>query len=108
MAIYLRISIVHMMFIQITRGTKDHTLRFGNINNIKGEFTSYQPSLKPFRSELTAQFFSVIDFDENEILLSSAYIVTFPLCNVQGKSFMYIKNSIGPRHDPCAVHDCYF
>ena len=37
------------------------------------------------------------------MLVSSAYIVTFVLCNAQGKSFMYIKNSSGPRHDPCGM-----
>ena len=83
MEINLRISIVNMMFFQIYRGTKDHTLRFGNI---KGEFITYQVwSL--FRSELTASFISAIDFDENEMPVSSAYIVTFVL-------------SSGPRHDP--------
>ena len=58
-------------------GTKDHTLRFGNI---RGEFITFQQSLKLFRSELTASFISAIDFDENEMLVSSAYIVT--LCFV--------------------------
>ena len=33
------------------------------------------------RSELTASFISAIDFDEYEMLVSSAYMVTFVLCN---------------------------
>ena len=40
---------------------------------------------------------------EYEMLVSSAYMVTFVLCNAQGKSFMHIKNSSGPRHDPCGT-----
>ena len=35
------------------------------------------------------------------MLVSSAIMVTFVLCNAQGKSFIYIKNSSGTRHDPC-------
>ena len=54
-------------------------------------------------SELTASFIPAINFDKNEMLVLSAYIVTFVLCNVQGKSFMYIKNSSEPRHDPCGT-----
>ena len=46
MEIDLRISVVHMMLFQIYRGTKDHTLRFGNI---EGDFITYQTSLKPFQ-----------------------------------------------------------
>ena len=68
-----------------------------------GEFTTYQPSLMPFRSELTASFISAIGFDENEMLVSSAYIVTFVLCNARGKSFLHIKHSSRPRHDPCGM-----
>ena len=37
-----RISIVHMVFFQITRGTEDHALRFGYV---KGEFIASQPNL---------------------------------------------------------------
>ena len=75
-------------------------MRFGNV---RVEFITYQPSLMLFRSELTASFISAIDFDENEMLVSSAYIVTFVLCNARGKSFLYIKNSSRPRHDPCGM-----
>ena len=37
------------------------------------------------------------------MMVSSAYIVTFVLCNTRGKSFMYIINSSGPRHDLCGM-----
>ena len=51
---------------------KDHALSFGYI---KGEFITFQPNLKPFKYE---------------VLVSSAYMVTFVFCNAQGKSFIYI------------------
>ena len=37
------------------------------------------------------------------MLVSFAYMVTFVLCNAKGKSFMCIKDSSGPRHDPCGT-----
>ena len=50
-----------------------------------------------------ASIISATDFDENDMRVSPAHIVTFVLCNALGKSFMYIKNNSGPRHDPCGT-----
>ena len=55
---------------------------------------------KQRRPEFTFLLMSGIEFDENEILVSSAYMFTSVWFKDKCRSFMYTKKRRGPKHEP--------
>ena len=59
--------------------------------------------LRHSRSLLTFSFIVQMLFEDKEKLASSAYILTSECLIDSERSYIYIMNSNGPKHDPCGT-----
>ena len=105
---YMELSItnvrgIHTFFTDLFkiwyRSDDDHP----SLAYIQRQFIALRPFFQTFQFTVSVSARSPVLLEEQDMLVSSAYIVTVQFFKVNGRSFTQIRKSSGPKNEPCGT-----